>query len=114
MIPEAQAAADAECQRLLERRDLAAAFVLGFGTATGASGIGTLIPKETTPDERKRWDVSLGALTLGFAITGTILGAIVHSWSAEFERECVQETPAPTEHPTSDEVEPDDEPDSGL
>jgi len=84
--------ADAECQRLLNRRDTASAVVLGLVGLTGAGGLATIVPKDATGDERKAWDLGLGVTTLAAAATATILGALVRSWSAEFERECVSET----------------------
>lgn len=102
------------CQDLLDRRDTASAFVLGLTGLGGAGGLATLIPKDAPPDEVKRWDLGLGISTLAVATTATILGALVHAWSAEFERECNTEKPAAVEHPASDEDEPGEEPDGGT
>ena len=115
LAPMPQELADARCQMLLERRDTASAVVLGLVGLTGGAGLGTLIPKDATEDEQRRWDIGLGAAALAAATTATILGALVRSWSAEYERECISETegemegetPAPAEHPASDEIDPD-------
>lgn len=115
MPSELVAAADAECQRLLDKRNLARAFVYGLGGLTGVGGVATLIPKEATEEERKDWDLVLGVATLGTATATTILGALVQSWTDEYERDCITETPSekpadepmPAEHAASDEVEPD-------
>jgi len=114
MPAELQAAADADCQRLLERRDAASAVVLGLVGLTGAGGLATIIPKDAEGAERKGWDIGLGATTLAAATTATILGAMVRNWSAEYERRCVSETPAVVEHPASDEVDHSPDPDGGV
>jgi len=110
---EADAEADAECQRILNRRDTASAVVLGLVGLTGAGGLATIIPKDATDAERKGWDLGLGVTTLAAATTATILGALVRSWSAEYERECQTETPEPAEHLASDEVEQEGTDDAG-
>jgi hypothetical protein len=107
MPVELQAAADADCQRLLERRDTASAVVLGLTGLGGGTGLATLIPKDATPTEQRDWNLGLGVTTLAAATTATVMGALVRSWSAEYERRCVSETPAPPEHPESDEIDPD-------
>jgi|GEM_PF-3024258 hypothetical protein len=105
--------ADARCQELMKKRDTGSALMTVFCATTGGTGFGTLMPKDVTLEERKKWDITLGALTLAFGITCTTLGALVKSWSEEFERECMTEVPkpevlpAPPEHPASDEVETD-------
>ena len=121
MPSELVAAADAECQRLLDKRNLARAFVYGLGGLTGSGGVATLIPKEATEEERKRWDLALGISTLGTATVTTILGALVQSWTDEYEHDCITETPTnrapepePAEHPEADEVDPSDPSDGGT
>ncbi len=99
--------ADARCQALLEKRNTGRAIVYGLGGLTGAGGIATLIPKDATDEERKKWDLGIGLATLGTATVTTILGALVQSWTDEYERECITETPAPAEHPASDEIDAD-------
>jgi hypothetical protein len=113
MPGDLQGAADAECQRLLDKRNLGRAFVYGLGGVTGVGGLATLIPKDATEEERKDWDLVLGIATLGTATATTILGAMVHAWTDQYERECVSETPIPSEtptpveHPSSDEIDAD-------
>ena len=97
MVPESQADADADCQRLLERRDAASAVVLGLVGLTGAGGLATIIPKDAEGAERRGWDLGLGVTTLAAATTATVLGALARSWSADYERRCVSETPAAPE-----------------
>ncbi len=106
--------ADAECQRLLERRDTASAVVLGLVGLTGAGGVATLVPKEASESERRGWDLGLGIATLAAATTATVLGALVKSWSADYETRCITETPSPPEHPASDELEPAHDADGGM
>jgi len=89
--------ADARCQELLEKRDLARAFSHGFGVATGGSGIATLIPKDASEKEKRDWDLVLGISTLALGITSTVLGGLVQSWTSQYELECMTETPAPVE-----------------
>jgi hypothetical protein len=101
LAPMPSELADARCQMLLERRDTASAVVLGLVGLTGAGGVATLVPKDATGDERTAWDLGLGITTLVSATTATVLGALVRSWSAEYERECISETPT-TEPETAD------------
>jgi hypothetical protein len=103
--PELQEAADRDCQRLLNKRNTGRAIVYGLGGLTGVGGITTLIPKDVTDEEKRRWDLGLGIATLGTATATTILGALVQSWTDEYERQCVTETPSVADHPASDETE---------
>jgi hypothetical protein len=107
-----------QCQELLDKRDTASAFALGLVGLGGAGGLATLVPKDTTKSEAARWDLGLGISTLLVGATATILGALVHSWSSEFESQCnTKPTPQPT-----DSDEPGDtgragstaEPDGGV
>lgn len=109
LMPMPDELAAVRCQELLDKRDTASAFALGLTGLGGAGGLATLIPKDAPPDEVKRWDLGLGISTLEVATTATILGALVHAWSAEFERECNTEKPAAVEHPASDEVDADEQ-----
>jgi hypothetical protein len=97
MPDELQAAADRECQELLNKRNTGRAIVYGLGGLTGAGGIATLIPKDATEAERKQWDLGLGIATLGTATATTILGALVQSWTDEYETKCLTETPPAAE-----------------
>jgi len=97
-----------DCQRLLDKRDNLSALALGLCSATGAGGLATLIPKDATEEERKKWDLGLGISTLALGITCTTLGAVVRNLSARFEERCGTDPapdPAPVEHPATDEVE---------
>ena len=94
MPVELQAAADAECQRLLNKRNTGRAIVYGLGGLTGVGGVATLIPKDATDEEKERWNLGLGIVTLGTATATTILGALIQGWTDEYERRCVSETPA--------------------
>jgi len=114
MPSELQAAADRECQRLLDKRNRGRAFVYGLGGLTGAGGLATLMPKDVTDEERKDWDLALGLATLGTATATTILGSLVHAWTDEYETRCMTETPAVVEHPATDEVDPTAEVDGGV
>lgn len=110
MPSELVAAADAECQRLLEKRDLASAFALGLTGLGGAGGLATLLPKDADPAEQRNWNLGLGISTLAVGTTAVILGALVRSWSARFEERCGTKAapdPPTVEHPASDEVDPD-------
>ena len=106
LVPMPQDWADAECQRLLKKRNVARVFATGCGVATGGAGFGTLMPKDVTPEEKKAWDIALGGATLGFAVAGAVLDGLATAWTNEYETRCITETPAPPEHPTADEVEP--------
>jgi len=101
MPSELQAAADRDCQRLLNKRNTGRAFVYGLGGVTGAGGLATLIPKDATKEERKQWDLAIGISTLGTATATMILGSLVHAWTDEYETRCLSETPA-TDPETAD------------
>lgn len=103
-----------ECQELLDKRNRARAFKAGLVGLTGGAGFTTLMPKDTTEEERKAWDAALGSLTLASAISATILGALEISWSNIYEQECNIEKPAPVEHPAADEVDPAADVDGGT
>lgn len=102
-----------ECQELFDKRNRARAFKLGLVGLTGGSGFTTLMPKDTTEEEQKAWDIALGGLTLASATAATILGALEISWSNTYEQECNIEKSAPADHPASDEVDAD-APDGGT
>jgi hypothetical protein len=109
-LPDALAAM--ECQEILNKRDNISAAMFGICGATGGAGLGTLIPKDVTPEERKKWDISLGAVTLALGIACTTMAAVVKNLSERFESQCatkpasVEPVEVPT-HPGSDEVEQD-------
>ena len=104
LMPLPDELAAVRCQDLLDRRDMVSAIDLGLAGLGGAGGIATLIPKDATPDEAKRWDLGLGISTLCVGTTAVILGALVRSWSNEFETECKIEKAAPVDHAVADEV----------
>lgn len=103
--PPASGWTDAECQQLLDRRDGLLIAAATLGTLTGVGGIATLIPKDTTPEERKRWDLGVGLSTLLCGATASSLTLAAQALSTRYERNCRTEKIAPVEHPSSDEVE---------
>jgi hypothetical protein len=114
-VPQTSGYTDFECQELLDRRDALLIATATLGTLSGVGGIATLIPKDTTPDERKRWDLGIGLSTLLCGATASTLTLAAQALSTRYERNCRTEKSAPAaapdegpvvvEHAASDELE---------